>query len=181
MNNELQQIPLKKMDGTSTTLGEFEGKVVLIVNVASRCGLTPQYSALEKLYREKQDAGLVVLGFPANDFKAQEPGTDEEIASFCSTEYDVTFPLLSKISVHGEQQHPLYKALTAAAPEAIGEGPMRSKLAGYGIEPNAAPAVLWNFEKFLLNRDGQVVARFAPDVDMSEPQGLAVIDEWLAR
>jgi len=180
MSTDLQHISLTKMDGSTTTLDEFKGKVVLIVNVASRCGLTPQYSVLERLYREKQEEGFVVLAFPSNDFKGQEPGADEEIAGFCSSTYGVTFPLFSKISVHGKLQHPLYKALTACEPLAIGEGPMRSKLAQHGIEPNAAPAILWNFEKFLLNRDGQIVARFAPDLDVSDPQGRELIDKWLA-
>ena len=119
----LQDIPLKAIDGQDSSLAQYRGKVLLVVNVASKCGLTPQYSALETLYQDKRAEGLEVLGFPANNFKGQEPGSDAEIASFCSTEYDVHFPLFSKISVLGEDQHPLYAALTAKQPTAAGDGP----------------------------------------------------------
>src|SRR5215470_13974580 len=106
----------KTAEGGEVPLGEYAGKVLLIVNVASKCGLTPQYEGLEALYRARHDQGLEILGFPANNFKGQEPGTDEEIASFCSLTYDVTFPMFSKVSVKGEDQHPLYRALTEARP-----------------------------------------------------------------
>lgn len=160
----LQNIPLTTIDGAPATLGDHAGKVLLVVNVASKCGLTPQYEGLEKLYREKKDAGLEVLGFPANDFNGQEPGSEDEIRQFCSLTYDVTFPMFAKIAVTGEATHPLYRALIAAQPAATGEGPMRQKLVGFNIEPNPAPGILWNFEKFLVGRDGQVIGRFAPDV-----------------
>lgn len=175
----LQDIAWKRMDGSNATLGDYSGKTVLIVNVASKCGLTPQYEGLEKLYRERQPAGLEVLGFPANNFREQEPGTDEEIADFCKTTYDVTFPVFSKISVKGDDQHPLYAALTETAPEAEGEGPMRERLTGYGIETGAPGEVLWNFEKFLIGRNGQVIARFAPDVTADDPRLMAAIDAAL--
>jgi len=176
----LQSIPLTTIDGTAATLGDYAGKVLLVVNVASKCGLTPQYEGLEKLYREKKDAGLEVLGFPANNFNGQEPGSEDEIKQFCSLTYDVTFPMFAKISVAGDDVHPLYRALVAAQPAATGEGPMREKLAGFNIEPNPAPGILWNFEKFLIGRDGQVVDRFAPDVAANDARLRAAIDAALA-
>lgn len=172
-------IPLKRIDGAEDTLGQHAGKVLLLVNVASKCGLTPQYEGLEALYREKRDAGLEVLGFPANNFKGQEPGTEAEIAEFCSTTYDVTFPLFSKISVTGDDKHPLYKELTAAQTETVGDGPMREKLAGYGVTTTPGE-VVWNFEKFLISRDGKVIGRFAPDVPASDPRLTGAIDKALA-
>ena len=126
---ELQQIALETIDHQSTSLAAFAGKVLLVVNTASKCGLTPQYTGLEALYTRYRDAGFAVLGFPSNDFAGQEPGSDTDIASFCSTNYDVHFPLFSKISVTGEDRHPLYSLLTAARREAVGEGPMRKRLA----------------------------------------------------
>lgn len=177
----LYDIPLKRIDGAATTLSDFRGKVLLVVNVASKCGLTPQYSGLEKLYQDKRAQGLEVLGFPANNFKGQEPGTEAEIASFCSTQYDVHFPLFSKISVLGADQHPLYAALTAAQPAATGEGAFRERLKGYGIDPASKTDVLWNFEKFLIDRKGTVVERFAPDVAGDDPRLRSAIDAQLAR
>jgi len=129
-NDTIYAIPVKRIDGVQTTLNDFRGKVLLIINVASKCGLTPQYAGLEALYQAKQAQGLEILGFPANNFKEQEPGSDAEIQQFCTLNYDVHFPLFSKISVVGGDQHPLYRHLTAAAPEAIGEGPMRERLRG---------------------------------------------------
>ncbi|MGH8783086.1 glutathione peroxidase [Paraburkholderia sp.] len=180
MTDAIYDIPVRSIDGADLTLGQFKGKALLVVNVASKCGLTPQYEGLEALYEQKRAAGLEVLAFPANDFKGQEPGSDEEIKDFCSTKYDVTFPLFSKITVVGEQQHPLYRALTAAQPAASGDGPFRERLKGYGIAPNPVPDVLWNFEKFLVSRDGRVVGRFAPDVTADDPRLLEAIDAQLA-
>ncbi|MFT4255438.1 MAG: glutathione peroxidase [Pseudoxanthomonas sp.] len=180
MSTPIRNIPLKTIDGNDAALGDYAGKVLLVVNVASKCGLTPQYEGLEKLYREKKSAGLEVLGFPANDFKQQEPGSDAEIAQFCSVNYDVTFPLFSKIEVTGDNTHPLYRALIAAQPERIGEGPHRARLEGFGIAVNPPPGVLWNFEKFLIGRDGAVLARFAPDVAADDPRLRAAIDAALA-
>lgn len=177
----LYDIPVRQIDGTPTTLAPFRGEVLLIVNVASKCGLTPQYEGLEKLYQQKKAQGLQVLGFPANNFAGQEPGTDAEISGFCTLNYDVHFPLFSKLSVKGEDRHPLYAALTAAQPEAIGDGPLRQRLAGMGLPDGQLGDVLWNFEKFLVDREGQVVARFAPDLTADEPRLLAAIDEQLGR
>jgi len=181
MNDDtIYAIPVKRIDGTQGTLQDFHGKVLLIVNVASQCGLTPQYAGLETLYQAKHAQGLQVLGFPANNFKEQEPGTDAEIQAFCTRNYDVHFPLFSKISVVGEDQHPLYRHLTRAAPQAIGEGPMRERLRDFGIAPNPAPEILWNFEKFLVNRQGHVVARFAPDVTADDPRLTQAVADALA-
>jgi glutathione peroxidase len=177
----IQQIPLTRIDGTPDTLAAHAGRVLLVVNVASKCGLTPQYEGLEKLYEARQGQGLEVLGFPANDFRQQEPGSDAEIAEFCKATYGVKFPLFSKVSVVGKEKHPLYKELTGAQPAAIGEGPMRERLTGYKIETNPAPEVLWNFEKFVVSRKGEVVARFAPDVAADDPRLLKALDAELAK
>ncbi|SEQ92543.1 glutathione peroxidase [Faunimonas pinastri] len=177
---KLDTIPLTRIDGSETSLADYAGKVLLVVNTASKCGLTPQYEALEALYREKHGAGLEVLGFPANNFKGQEPGTDEEIASFCSMNYDVSFPLFSKVSVKGEDMHPLYRALTEAAPEAAGPGTMRARLEERGLVDGGPSDVLWNFEKFLIGRDGAVVGRFAPDVTPDAPELRESIDRALS-
>ena len=181
MTTALYDIPVKQIDGAGTTLNRYKGKVLLIVNVASKCGLTPQYTALEQLYQDKRSKGLEVLGFPANNFMAQEPGSDAEIKDFCSTNYDVHFPLFSKISVRGADQHPLYGRLVAAQPAATGEGAMRERLKGYGIETGEKTDVLWNFEKFLVGRAGEVVGRFAPDVAPDDPRLLAAIDAELTK
>jgi glutathione peroxidase len=179
MTQNLYQIPVKSITGDSTTLAAFAGKVLLVVNVASKCGLTPQYEGLEKLYEAKRAEGLEVLGFPANNFKEQEPGSEAEIQEFCSLNYNVQFPLFSKISVAGSDKHPLYQALTTALPDATGEGPMREKLTGYGIAANPVPEVQWNFEKFLIGRDGQVVARFSPDVTADDPRLVEAVEKAL--
>lgn len=179
MTESLYDIPLKKIDGMTSSLAEYRGKVLLVVNVASKCGLTTQYTGLEQLYQDRHANGLEVLGFPANNFKGQEPGTDAEISDFCSVNYDVHFPLFSKISVLGDDQHPLYAQLTAAQPAAIGEGPFRERLKGYGIDPTNRQDVLWNFEKFLINRHGKVIARFAPDVAADDPRLMVAIDAAL--
>ena len=181
MTESILSQPVKRIDGEATTLSEYRGKVLLIVNVASKCGLTPQYEGLERLYEAKRGDGLEILGFPCNDFGAQEPGTETEIADFCSTTYDVQFPLFSKISVKGPEQHPLYRALTSAQPERVGEGAMRERLEGYGIKTGDPEDVLWNFEKFLVDRDGDVIERFAPDIAADDPRLVSVIDEALAK
>jgi glutathione peroxidase len=183
MTASIYEIPVHKITGEDASLSEFKGKVILVVNVASKCGLTPQYEGLERLYEKYCDQGLVVAGFPANDFKSQEPGTNDEIQSFCTTNYGVRFPMFSKITVVGPDKHPLYKALIASQPHAasVSEVPFREKLKGYGIESNAEPELLWNFEKFLVNRKGQVVQRFSPDTDPDSPALLAAIEAELAR
>jgi glutathione peroxidase len=176
-------VPVKKITGEDASLADFKGKVLLVVNVASKCGLTPQYEGLEKLYEQYRGQGLVVTGFPANDFKSQEPGTNDEIQSFCTANFGVKFPMFSKITVAGPEKHPLYSALIAAQPKAIslGEVPFRQKLKGYGIETNADPEILWNFEKFLVNRKGEVVKRFAPDTAPDAPELIAAVKEELAK
>ena len=177
------EIPVHKIDGTPAALREYAGQVLLIVNVASKCGLTPQYAGLEKLYAAQRARGLQILGFPANNFGAQEPGSNAEIAEFCSLSYGVTFPMFEKISVGGDDRHPLYGELIAAQPMAT-EKPgsdFKAKLAGYGIKQNDPTDVLWNFEKFLIGRNGTVVARFAPDVTADDPILLAAIDAELAK
>ena len=181
MSQSIHDIPVTDINGGATSLAAHRGKVLQVVNVASKCGLTPQYEGLEALYRDKQAQGLEVLGFPANDFNGQEPGSEAEIAQFCQLTYDVTFPLFSKIAVTGAEIHPLYQALTSAQPQATGDGPMREKLVGYGIAANPAPGVLWNFEKFLIGRDGQVIERFAPDVAADDVRLRQAVDAALAH
>jgi glutathione peroxidase len=180
--SDLQQIPVSTIDGKEATLGDYAGSVLLVVNVASKCGLTPQYEQLEALYEKRRDQGFAVLGFPANNFGAQEPGTDSEIAEFCESNYSVQFPMFSKISVVGEDQHPLYAALTAAVPEAEGDpDAFRERLRGFGMTPNENPDVLWNFEKFLVGKDGSVARRFAPTMPPDDPAIAAAIDDELAK
>ena len=183
MSASILDIPIKKITGEDTSLAEFNGHVLLVVNVASKCGLTPQYEGLEKIYEQYKGQGLVVAGFPANDFKAQEPGTNEEIQTFCTTNFGVKFPLFEKITVVGPEKHPLYKALIAAQPKAVSvsEVPWRDKLKGYGIEANAEPELLWNFEKLLVSRSGEVVERFAPDTQPDAPELRAAIESELAK
>lgn len=178
--SDLQQIPLTTITGDSTSLNDYLGKVLLVVNVASKCGLTPQYEALEQIYRNYKDQGFEVLGFPANNFLGQEPGTDDEIAEFCNVNYSVSFPLFSKISVAGDDQHPLYAELTSAKPHAEGDPEaMRERLKGLGIPTNEDPDVLWNFEKFLIGRDGAVVTRFAPSTTPDDPALTGAIEAAL--
>ncbi|KQM22090.1 glutathione peroxidase [Novosphingobium sp. Leaf2] len=179
---DLATIPLSRIDGQPDSLAQHAGKVLLVVNVASKCGLTPQYEGLEALYKEKKDEGFEVLGFPANDFGAQEPGSHEEIAEFCSLNYGVSFPLFAKADVTGDTKQPLYAALTQAAPTKQGDAEgMRSKLKGYGMTPTEDPEVLWNFEKFLIGRDGTVVARFAPGTEPKDPALVSAIEAELAK
>ena len=176
-------ISLNRIDGSAGQLGDYAGQVRLVVNLASKCGLTPQYDGLEALYRRYREQGFVVIGIPSNDFLGQEPGSNEEIADFCKLTYDVDFPLFSKTPVSGPGKHPLYAAMIDAQPTAAittGED-MRAKLEGHGITPNASPEVLWNFEKFLVARDGSVVGRFAPDTPPEDPQLIAAIEAELAR
>jgi glutathione peroxidase len=183
VSENLYDIPLKRLDGAPSSLSEFRGSVLLVVNVASKCGLTPQYEALEKLYRDRRDEGLVVLGFPANNFGAQEPGTSEEIQEFCTSNYGVDFPMFEKLSVKGEDQHPLYKELIDAVPQATPkpEGQLRGRLEKFGMGPTSPTDVLWNFEKFLIARDGSVAGRFAPDITPDDPIVLDAISAELAR
>ncbi len=179
---ELSAIPLTRIDGGADNLANHSGKVLLVVNVASKCGLTPQYEGLEKLYGELQGEGFEVLGFPANDFGAQEPGSDAEITEFCKLNYGVSFPLFAKADVTGSGKQPLYAALTQAMPEKRGDAAAwREKLRGYGMTPTEDPEVLWNFEKFLIGRDGTVSARFSPATSPNDPELLSAIKAELAK
>ena len=171
MADTILDIPVNHIDGKAGSLGEFKGKVVLVVNVASKCGLTPQYEGLEKLYETYGDKGLVVAGFPANEFAGQEPGSNAEIADFCQTSFGVKFPMFEKIVVKGEGQHPLYANLTKAIPVAEG--------AGDRAPPDGS--VMWNFEKFLVSSSGEVVGRFAPMMKPEDPALIAAIESELAK
>ena len=156
----LDEIPLKDIDGKDTSLKAYEGKVVLVVNVASRCGYTPQYKGLEAVYEKYKGKGFVVLGFPCNQFGAQEPGTAEEIKTFCSSKYNVSFPLFSKIEVNGPNRHPLYVALA-------------------GKDSPFAGDIKWNFSKFLIGRDGKILKRFEPGTTPESPELTGAIDAAL--
>jgi glutathione peroxidase len=177
----LDDFSLRRIDGAPVRLKDFHGKVRLIVNVASKCGLTPQYAEMEAFYRRNKARGLEILAFPANDFLGQEPGTDDDIASFCATTYDVTFPVFSKISVTGADKHPLYATLTRARPDAVSAGPMRERLEQFGIPVSPPGEILWNFEKFLIARDGEIVERFAPDVSVDDPRLIAAVEDELDK
>jgi glutathione peroxidase len=157
----VHDIPVNTLAGQPASLGEadLEGKTLLVVNVASKCGLTPQYEGLERLQARYGDRGFSVVGFPCNQFGGQEPGTADEIQEFCSATYNVTFPLFEKIEVNGEGRHPVYEELTAA-PDASGE----------------AGDIQWNFEKFLVGRDGTVIGRFRPRTDPEDPEVVAAIE-----
>ena len=180
---DLYTIPVTSIDGSVQSLAEHRGRVMLVVNVASKCGLTPQYEGLQKVHDRYATQGLDVLGFPANDFAGQEPGTDAEIRTFCDTKYNVAFPMFSKIQVTGPEKHPLYAELIAQQPVSQGEGKpeFRQGLIDYGIQPNGEPEVLWNFEKFLISRKGEVVARFSPDTLPDSPVITSAIEAELAR
>lgn len=153
----LHAFSVNGIDGKLKSLDEYRGKVVLVVNVASKCGFTPQYTGLEALYRARKDEGFVILGFPSNDFMWQEPGSNEEIASFCKRNYDLSFPLFAKISVRGGSQHPLYRWLTSEQGR-----------------------VSWNFNKFLVGKDGRVIAKFGSTVKPDAPELAAAIKTALA-
>jgi glutathione peroxidase-family protein len=158
---DYRQIPFKTITEDTTNLAAYSGKVILVVNVASKCGFTPQYAGLEKLYETYKDRGLVILGFPANNFLWQEPGSDREIMTFCTTKYGVTFPMMSKISVKGKNQHPLYSYLTKDSPQ--------------------PGAISWNFNKFLLDRQGNVVARYGSKTTPADAELVAKIEELLSK
>ena len=155
---------MKSITGQDVNLADYKGKVLLVVNVASKCGLTPQYEALESLHEKYSDKGLAVLGFPSNQFGRQEPGTDAEIAEFCSATYKVKFPMFSKIDVNGEKAAPLYKHLTATETKPKGKGD-----------------ISWNFEKFVIGKNGEVVARFAPRTAPDSEEVMKVLEAELAK
>lgn len=155
----LYDIAADRLDGSTASLADYRGKVLLIVNTASRCGFTPQYEGLERLYRQYGERGFVVLGFPCNQFGAQEPGDAEEIARFCSLNYEVSFPMFARVEVNGDNAHPLYRFLKAEKPGLLG-----------------TEGIKWNFTKFLVDRDGEVVERFAP---ATRPEDIAAVIEGL--
>ena len=157
----LHEIPVKDIDGKETSLKKYDGKVLLIVNVASKCGYTPQYEGLQNLHEKYQGKGLAVLGFPSNDFGSQEPGSNEEIKEFCSSKYHVTFPMFDKVHVKGSEQHPLYARLTGKDSPVPGD-------------------VKWNFGKFLVGRDGKILKRFDSKVKPESPEMTQAIEEALA-
>jgi glutathione peroxidase len=161
--SSIYEFTLPSIDGKPLPVANFKGKVVLVVNVASRCGFTPQYSALQSTYEKYKDQGFVILGFPANNFGSQEPGTNQEIKTFCKTKYSVTFPMYAKVSVKGDDQTPLYAYLTTKA------------------NPAVAGDIKWNFTKFLVDRNGNVVKRFEPDVTPDSPQVIAAIENALKQ
>jgi glutathione peroxidase len=183
MANALLDIPVRRIDGGEASLGDFKGKVMLVVNVASKCGLTPQYADLEALYEKYRDRGLVVLGFPANQFAGQEPGSNDQIKQFCETKYGVNFPMFEKIVVKGEGQHPLYQNLIAAIPNAQQnpKGGLRKTLDQHGLGPTNDTDIMWNFEKFLVDREGKAVGRFAPDFSPKDPVITEAIERELAK
>lgn len=161
MDSAIYDIPLKKINGEEVNLEQYKGKVLLIVNTASKCGFTPQFEGLEKLFKKYEDKGLVILGFPSNQFLHQDPGSNDEISEFCSLNYGVTFPMFAKIDVNGADTHPLYATLKKSAKGLMG-----------------SEKVKWNFTKFLVNKEGQVVKRFPPT---TEPSKLVpVIEKLLA-
>lgn len=183
MQHEILNTNVTTIDGENLSLDKYKGDVLLVVNVASQCGLTPQYEQLEHLQEAWETQGFRVLGFPCNQFLGQEPGSEEEIKTFCSTTYGVTFPMFSKIEVNGEQRHPLYQKLTTVAPVAVapeGSG-FYERMASKGRAPKQPGDILWNFEKFLIGRDGQVVQRFSPDMTPEDPTVVAAIKQALAQ
>jgi glutathione peroxidase len=159
----MHDLAAKTIDGETKNLGDYAGKVLLVVNVASQCGLTPHYTGLEAVYRQYKDRGFAVLGFPCNQFGAQEPGSETEIAAFCSTKFDVTFPLFAKIEVNGPGRHAVYDFLTQQATQPEGPGDIQ-----------------WNFAKFVVGKDGAVAARFSPMVEPTAPELIAAIEANLA-
>jgi glutathione peroxidase len=155
---------INSIDGKPTPLSSYKGKVVLLVNVASRCGYTPQYTGLELLYEKNKDKGFVIVGVPANNFMSQEPGTNEEIKTFCKSKYDVQFPIMSKVSVKGSDKTPLYQYLTSAEQN-----------------PKTGGEIKWNFTKFLIGRDGQILARFEPAVTPEDPALTSAVSSALGK
>ncbi len=183
MAENIYEIPVKTIDGKKTNLGEFKGEVLLVVNVASKCGLTPQYESLQKLYDEYHDKGFEVLGFPSNDFMGQEPGTEDEIKDFCSTKFNVQFPMFSKVGINGENRHPLYANMIESHPQTdvVNGNDLLDGLIKFGHKHLDETDVLWNFEKFLISKNGEVVARFAPDVTAEDERLTSKIDAELAK
>jgi len=162
-DKNVYEFTLNSIDGQAAPLAAYKGKVVMLVNVASRCGFTPQYSALETVYEKYKDRGFVIVGIPANNFAGQEPGSNQEIKTFCTTKYHVSFPMMSKVSVKGNDKDPLYQFLTDKS-----------------ANPQTGGDIKWNFTKFLIGPDGRVITRFEPDVTPDAPQVTAAIEKALA-
>src|ERR1700676_3007690 len=162
-DKNVYEFTLNSIDGQSAPLAAYKGKVVMVVNVASRCGFTPQYSALEAIYEKYKDRGFVIVGIPANNFGSQEPGTNQEIKTFCQSKYNVKFPMMSKVSVKGEDQTPLYQFLTDKS-----------------ANPKTGGDIQWNFTKFLIGPDGEILARFEPRVTPDSPEVTSAIESALA-
>ncbi|AUH00452.1 glutathione peroxidase [Prodigiosinella confusarubida] len=183
MSNDLYSIPLRTIDGRETTLADWQNSVILVVNVASQCGLTKQYEGLEALYETYKARGFVVLGFPSNEFAGQEPGSDEEIQTFCRGTFGVQFPMFSKIEVNGMGRHPLYRLLIEAQPQALrpDDSEFYERRISRGQGPAHAEDILWNFEKFLINRQGQVIQRFSPDMTPDDTMIVNAITRALAE
>ena len=160
----VHEFTLKSIEGKASPLADYKGKVVLLVNVASKCGFTPQYTGLEKLYEQYKDKGFVIVGIPANNFGGQEPGTNEEIKTFCSRTYNVSFPMMSKVSVKGEDKTPLYQYLTDPSANAQTGGEIK-----------------WNFTKFLVDKNGKVIARFEPKVTPDSTELVSAVEKALAK
>jgi len=183
MANDIYGISARRIDGSEAKMGDYKGEVLLIVNVASKCGLTPQYAELEKVYETYHSKGFEVLGFPANEFAGQEPGSNSEIQQFCQTKFGVKFPMFEKIVVKGEGQHPLYQHLISAVPKAQGkaDSALRKTLDKHGLGPKTETEIAWNFEKFIVDRKGDVVARFAPDITPTDPMVTGAIEAQLSK
>jgi len=183
MQNTILDTDVTTIDGEVTSMQPYAGNVLLIVNVASKCGLTPQYEQLENLQKTWHQQGFSVLGFPCNQFLGQEPGSEEEIKTYCSTTWGVTFPMFSKIDVNGEGRHPLYQKLIDAAPTAVAPADRGGyeRMASKGRAPRYPDDILWNFEKFLVGRDGKVLQRFSPDMTPEDPILVQTIKQALAN
>jgi len=162
--HSIYEFTMKSIDGQSVSLKSYSGKVVMLVNVASKCGFTPQYAGLESLYEKYKDRGFVIVGIPANNFAQQEPGTDEEIKTFCTRKYNVSFPMMSKVSVLGDDETPLYRFLTDKS-----------------VNPQVGGDIKWNFTKFLFDRDGKPVARFEPAIKPDSPEVQSAIESALGK
>ncbi|KYG66420.1 glutathione peroxidase [Bdellovibrio bacteriovorus] len=182
MAKNVYDFAVTQMGGKKTTLADYKGQVMLLVNTASKCGLTPQYEGLEELYKEYKSQGLQVLGFPANEFLAQEPGSNSEIQEFCKMKFGIDFPMFEKVVVKGEGQHPLFNFLTTTRPETTMKpgGSLMEKLKAGGLLTGKPEDIKWNFEKFLINRKGELVGRFSPEIAPQDPILVDAIKKELA-